>query len=939
MLLKILSVLLCLITAYSQQKQSVTVEDYKRAEKFLRNNTSSLVIDQIIRSKWSEDNKLLYRKRINGGFEFYIVDPVKKKKDLAFNHIRMAKALSKEIGKKYTANKLPFRSIKFTGKKNEVEFRVRRKNYICNLNDYSIKAKKKKKNEISRYSRLSPDGKKVAFIRDYNLWVRFLESGKEKQLTKDGIEDYGYATNNAGWVQSKVPVLTWSPKSDKIATFRHDSRKVEKMYLVSTKVGHPKLKEWKYPLPGDKHIFMIERVVAHLDSKLTKLKMNADAHRSTTTDHIADWGGNFLDLEWSADAKQLSFVSSSRDHKIATLRIADPNSGEVRDIIKEKTKTFYESGYNHENWNVLNETNEVIWYSQRDNWGHLYLYDLNTGKLKQQITKGKWNVLKLIHMDLKKRTLYFIGSGKEKGDPYFQYFYSINMDGSELKLLSPEHGHHSIKLSENKKFFLDTYSTPVKPSISVLRSINGDKILDLEKADITKLKDYGWLPPIPIISFDSDERWNFIFLNGPKLSIILTDKQFQADKIIKKDISKFNIQSILGLHVTNKVVEVAYTSGNKRFVQILQIHKYSEQIVHKRYTLELHKNATVLQYVSYGNKFLVFYKNEDSPNLQALDIRSIDTCVSKSFSTKLNLAQRWESIRTSYPTNHSYIVKDCRTETPALLSAPIKIYPRTNKICLTLDEPYKTHVVTLDLSSNSTKELEVHTVFPKNIPFSSNITNSIILKDELHQVMLGKWGLSVQRHNLLTDSTYAPFVLRTADYYESDQVECFQQSRLSTKIAACSFGEFTSEASTKKALGITCRESKGRITYSICHYEWQQAEFQTANIHSVPKKQSIKLNGIKYELPNAMSTSGHSDYFMSRHIKGQWATIVLSRSDNELATPQPTEVYKPLSTHDIDQELNNSVVFRSYSTFVMNCSQKFYGFYIPSKKAFTILSL
>jgi dipeptidyl aminopeptidase/acylaminoacyl peptidase len=505
MLRTILCFILLIIFANAQDKEPITAEDYKRAEKFLGTNTNPLVHEVITNSSWLNDGRLLYRRTIDQGHEFIVVDPNKSEKKEAFNHKSLAEAITEFTGKKYSATKLPFRNFKLSEKKGTIEFSIRGKKYQCDLSSYKVTLKEEK-TEIGRYSRLSPDGKKVAFIRDYNLWVRFLDTKKEKQLTNDGIKDFGYATNNAGWIKSKVPVLAWSPNSDKIATFQHDGRGVGEMYLVSTNVGHPKLEAWKYPLPGDEKIFRIERVVVHLDGKVVRLKMPPDAHRSTTTDHIADWSGNILDLQWSEDGNELSFVSSSRDHKDATLRITDPKAGNVRDVLEEKTKTFYESGYNQENWSVLNKSNEVIWYSKRDNWGHLYLYDLATGKLKQQITSGEWNVLQVIHTDMDQRKIYFIGSCREKGDPYFQYFYSINMDGSDLKLLSPEHGNHSISLSDDKMYFLDSYSTPVKEPISVLRDINGNKILDLEKADITKLIDYGWQAPIPFIVKARDNK-------------------------------------------------------------------------------------------------------------------------------------------------------------------------------------------------------------------------------------------------------------------------------------------------------------------------------------------------------------------------------------------------------------------------------------------------
>ena len=270
------------------------------------------------------------------------------------------------------------------------------------------------------------------------------------------------------------------------------------MYLVSTKIGHPELQAWKCPLPGDSLIFRMSRVVIHLDGpRVVRLQMPPDPHRSTLRDHVAGRDGKLLDVEWSPDGSQLAFVSSSRDHKEAKLRMADPETGKVRDVLEEKVETFFESGNGMVNWHLLAESNEIIWFSERDNWGHLYLYDLTSGRLKHQITKGDWNVLQLLRIDKKNRILYFTGSGKESGDPYFQYFYSVGMDGKNLKKLTPENANHSVNLSPSGNNFVDTYSTHLVPPISVLRNNEGRKLVTLEKADISRLLDKGWQPPIP----------------------------------------------------------------------------------------------------------------------------------------------------------------------------------------------------------------------------------------------------------------------------------------------------------------------------------------------------------------------------------------------------------------------------------------------------------
>ncbi len=444
------------------------------------------------------DGRLIYRNSISGGAEFILANPQNEEKSRAFDHKRLAEALSGMTGNEVDPLNLPFRSFTLSNDGNFITFSSRGRRYECSLNDYNCEEQYVANR--SRNGILSPDGSKEAFIRNHNLWIYNHNNGEETQLTSDGEENYGYATNNAGWTKRDSPVLIWSPDSQRIATFRHDSREVGEMYLVSTAVGHSRLEQWKYPLPGDEHIFMIERVVINLDRpqpQLVELDMEPDAHRSTITDHIAGRDGSFLDVEWSEDSNTLVFVSSSRDHKVAHLQTANPNTGSVRSVLKEEADTFYESGIGSINWRVLHDTNEIIWFSQRDNWGHLYLYDLETGELKNQITEGEWNVREIRKVDTENRTIYFTGSVREDGNPYYQYFYKVNLDGSGLTLLTPEEANHEINLSADTGYFTDTYSTPDTPPVSVVRDLDGETIMTLEEADITELLEAGWQAPVP----------------------------------------------------------------------------------------------------------------------------------------------------------------------------------------------------------------------------------------------------------------------------------------------------------------------------------------------------------------------------------------------------------------------------------------------------------
>ena len=494
----LLATLLAPATLIAQpQPRALTAADYARAEQYMSYNAAPLVTGGSARPVLLDGDRFWYRSTIAGGAEFVVVDPARKTRARLFDQDRLATALSAATGRRFDALHLPFMQFDLSADARALDVDVASKRWRCDLIDSKCTAGADARG-ATRDAAVSPDGRRAAFIRDHNLWVRDLATGRESQLTTDGVKDFGYATDNAGWTRSARAIVLWSPDSKKIATFQQDERGVGEMYLVDSRVGHPKLQAWKYPLVGDSIITTIQRVVIDVDRpSVVRLKMPADEHRSTICDHIACRGGEFSDVQWSDDATRLFFVSSSRDHKKATLREADPTTGVVRDIMQETVPTFYESGFNKVNWQVLPATNEVLWYSQRDDWGHLYLYDLRTGQLQRQITKGAWNVLQVLRVDEKTRTIFFVGSGREAGrDPYFRHYYRVKMDGSALALLTPENADHDITPLPSGRYFVDSYSTPSVPPVTVVRDADGRVQMTLEKADISRLVATGWTPPI-----------------------------------------------------------------------------------------------------------------------------------------------------------------------------------------------------------------------------------------------------------------------------------------------------------------------------------------------------------------------------------------------------------------------------------------------------------
>jgi len=445
----------------------LTTNDYARAEAFLAPNTNPLVFRAGVQPTWLSGDRFWYRvRRPDGSAPMVLVDAaLAKRTDCGANSAACANAVPQNAN---VSSALVLR--RRTGRAPEA---------------------------------LSPDGRKAAFIRDWNLWVRDVASNVETPLTSDGIKDFGYATDNAGWIHSDRAILTWSPDSKKIATFQQDQRGVGEMYLVRTNAGHPQLSAWKYPLPGDSVVSMIHRViidVATAGPSVVRLQMPADQHRSTVCDHITCNDGELADVEWFPDGSKLAFVSSSRDHKIATLRVADAGTGMVRDVLREEVKTQFESGDNTPNWRLLPSSNEVLWFSERDDWGQLYLYDLTTGALKRQVTTGVGNVTSVVRIDERARHLWFVGVGKEPThDPYFKHLYRVGLDGKGLTLLTPEDGDHVVSLSPTGRFFVDSWSRPDLAPTAVLRdAMTGRLVLTLETADISKLVAAGWKPPTRI---------------------------------------------------------------------------------------------------------------------------------------------------------------------------------------------------------------------------------------------------------------------------------------------------------------------------------------------------------------------------------------------------------------------------------------------------------
>lgn len=482
------------------QNGGITTEDYERAEQMLSWNLSDKVYRADVSPNWISNDMFWYRVDTRRGTEYRVVNASSQTNSAAFNQERLASEIARISDSDINPWDLNISSIQLNPSLKDLQFQFKGEGWSCDLQSYECVVEQNSRQSVPM-SVESPDGKWAAYTKDHNMWVRNLETGNDRQLTDDGIEHHSYGRNNHGWWRSDRPILKWSPDSKKIATYRLDERDVPEMVLWETKVGHPEPDIWPYALPGDSIVPMLERVILDVETQeQVWLDVDPDHQRASNCCGLVR-EGEWTDNQWSANGKTLAFVSTSRDYKDVWLRLANAETGKVREVFHDRDDIFFESNLvsrGKPNWRVLHDSNEFIWFNRSDNWGHLYLYDLETGELKNRITSGDWNVVDIKHVDEESRILHFTAVGVEDGrNPYHEYLYRIRFDGSGLELLTPINAHHSVSISPDQSYIVDTYSDFETPQTTVLRDENGRELMTIEDADIDELLATGWKKPTP----------------------------------------------------------------------------------------------------------------------------------------------------------------------------------------------------------------------------------------------------------------------------------------------------------------------------------------------------------------------------------------------------------------------------------------------------------
>ena len=474
-----------------------TINDYKRAEKFLHFNIDKLVYNVSLKPQWiNNSSSFWYKTDSEKGYHFMLVYPEANKLIQAFNHQKLAKELEKELKKRIISDSLPFSDIEFVDEMRSILFKVDTIDFKFDTKKNVLSRYVKEKNSLKKNESKSPDGKWIVFIKDYNLYLRNIKTKEEFQLTFDGIKLYDYASplswykiidESVGDIYDPSIDINWAPDSKKFVAIKLDRRRCEKLYLYQAlpeKGMRAKIWSYERALPGE-NIAMQEFFVFDIN-KRTKIKVDLVPQEDI-------WAG--LAPDWTKDSKTFFIPQMARYYKQLNLYLVNPETGKIRDVIHEKANTMIESQM--VDCELINNGKKIVWMSERDGWSHLYLFDGRTGNLINQITKGEFVVRQINHIDEENQIIYFTAGGVEKGrDPYYKHLYRINFDGTELQLLTPEDAEHDIQFSPDKKYFIDNYSRVDLKPIAVLRRLSDGKFIrKLQEANIDKLLETGWRYP------------------------------------------------------------------------------------------------------------------------------------------------------------------------------------------------------------------------------------------------------------------------------------------------------------------------------------------------------------------------------------------------------------------------------------------------------------
>ena len=561
------------VEADAQTKSAVDKKaaNYELAARWAPYKVDDLVYSTSINPRWIEGSESFwYSWDTSGGTFYYKVDPVAGRKTEIFDNDRIAAELTRITRDPYDGQHLPIRSIRFIDdnilqfevqssqdeepgeededeideedmQEDEEEGAARRPDRKMHYFEYTISTRtlreldeREEPDNHPGWASVSPDGQRVVFAREHNLyWIsgedyrRILDARKgksgdeaedaeeevedveEHQLTDDGEEHYSWGGFDRGDTdiereenahKRKRASVSWSHDSGRFSVSRQDRREVGDLWVIHmVDNARPELETYKYDMPGEENVTQSELHIYDFDAGAMVQVTMEDPWKdqrlfpfSARQFRYPDSDEPFVSKWLSPDSDQFHFWRRSRDQHRVDVMVADPATGEARPLIEERLNTYVESN----NIERL-ASGDLVWWSERDGWAHLYRYS-SDGTLRNRLTEGPWSVRRVLGIDESAGVVYFQANAREQGeDPYYQHLYRVNLDGSGLRLLNPGDFDHRVSMGESNRFFVNNYSRVNTAPRAAVHATNGNKILDLEEADFSRLAEAGYQFPRP----------------------------------------------------------------------------------------------------------------------------------------------------------------------------------------------------------------------------------------------------------------------------------------------------------------------------------------------------------------------------------------------------------------------------------------------------------
>ena len=494
--------------------------------------TNALALNSCLYPKWiDQSDSLVYAREIRTGGstrgkEYRLVNANAATNELAFDHQVLAEALSQASGQSVDPQNLPIGQLEVNAFPSELTFKAfgQHWRFDRSLNRCEVMPRH------PEHWLVSPNGKLAVFLQDYNLWIVDLETSEQRPLTTDGERHYAYASvpermdivSGLNPPISPTPEALWSPDSKQLFTVQTDERTLPSLpvtqYVPEDGRVRPSSAEVRYALPGDPQVAEYRLLVVDID---TDRATEIPCHR------VPDIGVRSLiqrqRVWWSADSRFTYIVDIGRGEQHLQLLAYDTLVDKIHCLFEETASTYIDlNGFNDEiaSFMPLPDSDELIWWSERSGWAHLYLYDLKTGALKRPLTQGKWLVRELIGFDAAQRDVFIQAAGRVADrDPYYREICRVNIDTGEIvSLASSDHDYFIHKpgtfnhramgwcgqdltgvsgLAPSARYFVTTRTRVDEAPRSELRDRNGTLIMSLEQADIADLPE-GWQWPEPV---------------------------------------------------------------------------------------------------------------------------------------------------------------------------------------------------------------------------------------------------------------------------------------------------------------------------------------------------------------------------------------------------------------------------------------------------------